>query len=251
MTALLVIVTLVSLGVAGALLVYLLRLTRLERDRSDARAAALSALLPEPEAAPRSSIPGHGRSRGGDDLPLIVEEAHAALTRGPMFGGDAAEDPSRRPRWLAVPAIGVVVVGLTIAAVYAWNRPSPAAGVTPQTQVEAVQSIELVSLRHQRQNGALVVSGLVRNPTSGKVVKGLSAVVFSFDRQGTFLTSGRASLDFPQLAPGDESPFAITLAPAGAITRYRVSFRTDQGTVPHVDRRSEQTAVLAVAGDRK
>ena len=249
MTALLVIVTLVSLGVAGALLVYLLRLTRLERERSDARAAALSAMLTEPEAA-RSSIPVRGPSRG-DDLPLIVEEAHAALTRGPMFGGDGADDTSRRPRLVAVAAIGVVVVGLTIAGVYAWNRPSPGPGVTPQTQVEAVQSIELVSLRHQRQNGSLVVSGLVRNPNSGKAVKGLSAVVFSFDRQGAFLTSGRSSLDVPQLAPGDESPFAITLTPAGSITRYRVSFRTDQGTVPHVDRRSEQTAVLAVAGHRK
>ena len=41
MTALLVAVTFVALGLAGALLFYVLRLTREERDRSDARAAAL------------------------------------------------------------------------------------------------------------------------------------------------------------------------------------------------------------------
>ena len=45
MTALLVVVTLVSLALAGALLVYVLKLSREERDRSEARAAALAELL--------------------------------------------------------------------------------------------------------------------------------------------------------------------------------------------------------------
>ena len=42
MTAVLVVVTFGALGLAGALLFYVLRLTREERDRSDARAAALA-----------------------------------------------------------------------------------------------------------------------------------------------------------------------------------------------------------------
>src|SRR6185295_6611576 len=45
MTALLVVVTLASLALAGALLVYVLKLSREERDRSEARAAALAELL--------------------------------------------------------------------------------------------------------------------------------------------------------------------------------------------------------------
>ena len=47
MTALLVVVTFGALGVASALLFYVLRLTREERDRSDARAAALTELIGE------------------------------------------------------------------------------------------------------------------------------------------------------------------------------------------------------------
>src|SRR5262245_37378339 len=45
MTALLVVITLASLALAGALMVYVLKLAREERDRSDARAAALAELL--------------------------------------------------------------------------------------------------------------------------------------------------------------------------------------------------------------
>jgi len=66
-------------------------------------------------------------------------------------------------------------------------------------------------------------------------------VAFTFDRQGTFLTSGRVQLDFPQLDAGDESPFAISLPQSTGVGRYRVSFRTEDRVVPHVDRREPAT----------
>jgi hypothetical protein len=83
------------------------------------------------------------------------------------------------------------------------------------------------------------VSGLVRNPVAGHAVNGLSAVVFLFDQNGTFVTSAQTSVDFLKLSPGDESPFVIQLEAPASVTRYRVSFRNEGGVVPHVDRRGE------------
>jgi hypothetical protein len=97
--------------------------------------------------------------------------------------------------------------------------------------------LELVSLSHERHNDKLAVSGLVRNPASGKPVDRLSAVVFLFDKSGTFVTSARANVDFLKLGAGDESPFVVSLEAPPTVARYRVSFRTDEGIVPHVDRR--------------
>ena len=98
--------------------------------------------------------------------------------------------------------------------------------------------LELVSLTSARQDDKLAVSGLVRNPVNGAPVEKLSAVVFLFDRMGTFITSSRANVDFLKLGAGDESPFVVTLDAPATVARYRVSFRTDDGIVPHVDKRS-------------
>jgi len=222
MTALLVVVTFGALGLAGALLFYVLRLTREERDRSDARAAALSELIGE----------------GASDSQSASSEWSAAevsdpVERAPMFGSAATSVEHSRPRLLLVPVIGVLIVGLALTGIYVWNRPQTA------TAAASVASapLELVALRHQRQGDTLIVSGLVRNPHAGRPIKGLAAVAFTFDRQGAFLTSGRATLDFPQLGAGDESPFSISVPQSASVGRYRVSFRSEDGVVPHIDRR--------------
>jgi hypothetical protein len=108
--------------------------------------------------------------------------------------------------------------------------------------------LELVSLSHARQNDRLAVSGLVRNPVSGAPVEKLSAVVFLFDRMGSFVTSARAHVDFLKLGAGDESPFVVSIDAPATVSRYRVSFRTDDGVVPHIDRRGESPA--AVEGEQ-
>ncbi len=224
MTALLVAVTFGALGVAAALLFYVLRLTREERDRSDARAAALTELIGE----------------GGSDT-WSVTDAPDGIVRAPMFGSEVDDAPRAAPGWMLVPIIGVLVVGLALTGIYVWNRPH---GATPAAPVASVP-LELVSLRHERQGATLIVSGLVRNPHAGRTITGLSAVAFTFDRQGTFLASGRVKLDFPQLGAGDESPFAISVPQSAGVGRYRVSFRTEDGVVPHLDRR-EPVALSSV-----
>jgi hypothetical protein len=104
-------------------------------------------------------------------------------------------------------------------------------------------------MRHTRDGSALTVSGLVRNPRAGDTVASIAAVIFAFNREGAFVTSAQAPLDFLTLGPGDESPFIVTIPNVGDVGRYRVSFRTDAGVVRHVDRRAAQVASTPAAGD--
>ncbi len=217
MTALLVAVTFGALGLAGALLFYVLRLTREERDRSDARAAALTELI------------GRGCFRfvGAPTEAPSLDRFKGRCLAAPQSTGSA-----RRP---AAAGAGHWRAGRRAGA-DGHLRLEPA-GHGRGSGVSCAAPLELVSLRHERQGDTLIVSGLVRNPHAGRTITGLSAVAFTFDRQGTFLTSGRVQLDFPQLGAGDESPFSISVPQSAGVGRYRVSFRTEDGVVPHLDRR--------------
>jgi hypothetical protein len=66
----------------------------------------------------------------------------------------------------------------------------------------------------------------------------LVAVVFLFDRDGGFITSGRAALESSALIPGGESTFVVTVPATAEVGRYRVSFRADDRVISHVDRRN-------------
>jgi hypothetical protein len=112
-------------------------------------------------------------------------------------------------------------------------------GETPVSSGSADAMLELVSMQHARQGRALTVTGLVRNPRGGVPRSNIDAVVSAFDRKGALVTSGDAGLDFTNLAPGDESPFVVTLRNASGVARYRVSFRTGNSTLRHVDRRAD------------
>jgi hypothetical protein len=100
--------------------------------------------------------------------------------------------------------------------------------------------LELMTMRYQRQGTTLTVSGLVKNPSSGLTVNDVAAVVFAFNRNGAFVSSGRAQLDFNVLAPGDESPFIVNVPNVADVARYRVTFRSGDTVVRHIDRRSNR-----------
>ncbi len=253
MTALLVVVTLASLALAGALLLYVLKLSREERDRSEARAAALAELLEaQAPAEPAQPLDPEPAPHAGPQAAFALEPTEAAdQSRTADLFARATTDPARdhAMRRLLAPAIGVAIVGLALTSVYLWNRPATTVQTAAalQTSEAAARPLELVTLRHQRQGDTLVITGLVRNPPDAAAITGLVAVAFAFDKQGTFLMSGRSVLDFPQLKAGEESPFSITIPQAGSVGRYRVSFRTDVGIVPHVDRRSGAPAAVQQA----
>jgi hypothetical protein len=139
--------------------------------------------------------------------------------------------------------VGVLGVALIVFVTIATS--DDAADRTGAVNVRAAAAVnaplELMTMKHTRSGDALTITGLVRNPASGAQVSHISAVVFAYDRDGTFAASAQAPLDFTVLAPGDESPFVVTLKVAD-VSKYRVSFRTDAGTLRHVDRRAATPA---------
>ena len=105
--------------------------------------------------------------------------------------------------------------------------------------------LELLSLRHSSDaDGTFTVTGLVENPLEGRLVRRAVAVVYLFDRDGNFFASGKASLDFTALQPGDESPFVVRVPAVSHVSRYRVGFRSEEGgVIAHIDRRGHLPGV--------
>jgi hypothetical protein len=253
MDTILLAITIVSLAAAFFMGAAAWRLSRDERARSGARIAALAAAADAHDPSPSSRV-----SRPIDlSAPVIPEALLASATPassaaratapwaparvspplGDSFLGRSVAEPSKGgQRGLALAAVALFAI-LVVGYFTVFSSDSRAA-----TAVAAATEspLELVSLRHERQSGELAIAGLVRNPVNGIPVEKLAAVVFLFDQQGAFVKSSRADIDFTRLAPGDESPFVITLEAPSSVARYRVSFRTDAGVVPHIDRRGQE-----------
>ena len=231
----LIALTLVSLALAAAFGVIAWRLRHTERLRSEARVSALAAAI---EGRPFSVDPGVSASvePGVSAAPAMFTQTRRSAVQG-------------RP--LLKLAIGFAFA-VSVIVLIAMNgdrhetAPETAAALADVASTDATGTLELVSMRHERRNDTLTVTGLVRN-TGGTTPENLTAVVFAFDRDGNYVASGRAALEFPRLAAGDESPFRVTVADVKDIGRYRVSFRTDAGVVRHLDRRPA-VAAAASAG---
>ncbi len=192
-----------------------------ERQRSDARVAAL--------AAAAATV----------DLPLASQTDDVAvpdpvISRSDLFvTADAASPWPRRAAVAAVLAAAIATGGYTFAQ---WSAATVPAAVP-------VAPLELLSLKHTQAGNTLTVSGTVRNPRAGAQQAQVFATAVLFGPDGNFLTSGRAALDFTSLGPGDESPFVIAVPVNGTVARYRVGFRAADGSViAHVDRRADITA---------
>ena len=233
MNALALFVTFASLALAAGMAVVAYRVVREERQRSDARVAALSELaagtiwerdmpdfLPEPEDLdPAAEFSD-------------VEESRAEPV-GTLFAEPAAASPCGA-RTAIAGGVGVLVLAIGVAGT-AWHS----SGTRPAQSAAPAAPLELVSLRHTQSGGTLTVSGRVQNPSGAATTADLTATVFLFGSDGSFLTSGRAPLDVPRLRPGGESAFVVPVPVNGAVARYRVSFRDSSGhPVGHVDKRS-------------
>jgi hypothetical protein len=229
-TLLLTIAVLASV-VAVAAIVALFAAFRGERRRSEARVAALRELA--------------GDANPADELPLApfdlvdLDNEREASSR-PMFGGTAAPTPWKG-RAAAAAAVAVIVAALGY--VLLADRPATARDVpVVAAPAKALSPLELLSLRHRQEEGKLVITGLVQNPRAGVPLSKVIATAFLLDAAGTLLASGRAPLDFSTLAPGDESPFVLSVPVTAAVARYRIGFRGEDGRViAHVDRRAAGT----------
>jgi hypothetical protein len=228
-------VTLMSMLLAAIMSVIAWRIAIEERRRSDARIATLAAEIHGAAPPPLRVAP----RRPDDDLEL--RPAAAGRAGADLFA--VTRPAASRSRPLAVLGIGVLAFGGVMALAIMLSAGSRAA-TSPAATVNGVAAgrtvpLELVALGHQRDGDRLTVRGIVRNPASGNRVDGLTAVVFLFNRDGGFVASGRATVAPAPLGPGSESTFVVTVPGASDVGRYRVSFRTDDHVVPHIDKRSE------------
>ena len=250
MQILLIGITCVALVLTAAMGVLLLRRLREDGRRSDARVAALAAAAGASTSSARASAslepaPHAPRPRAARVDPASDLELRPAATEHPEIFAPR-EQPSP---WGARLAVAGVLATLVLAAAYlvpgSDSVPAPDAAAAPASAADPARGpLELLSLTHARQEGAIVISGLVQNPGTGAPLRDVLATGIAFGAGGEFLASGRAGLDFRTLAPGDESPFVVTIPVTGRVARYRVGFRTDDGEViAHVDRRSASEAL--------
>ena len=220
--AALLVVTITAVACAAVMGTIAWRMARDERRRSEARIAALAI-----EIHRRPAPAGHE-----PDLELRPRPAISV----PVQTGT---------RSIAAVVLGVFIVG-AIAALAIFASGSAVAPTSAHQSTRAApneartheQPLELIALGHERDGDRLTVHGIVRNPKMADPVNRLTAVVFVFDGSGAFAASGRAPVRQPTLAPGAESTFVVAVPGAADVARYRVSFRTDDRVVPHVDRRA-------------
>jgi hypothetical protein len=205
----LLVVSIVAVVAAGAAMLYAWRVAQAERLRSEARVASLAAAI--------------------DDTPS--DETTSMFERAPRSGLQG------RPLLKLGVGFAMAVLVIVLVAMNS-DRHGPSAEERQGAAAErATPALELLSMRHTRTADGLTVTGLVRNQSAADTAS-ITAVVFVFDRDGGFVASGRAPLEFGSVGRGEESPFKVTIPDVKDVGRYRVSFRTPAGIVPHVDRRA-------------
>jgi hypothetical protein len=259
----LVTVTLLSMGMAAALSVIVWRMLRDERQRSEARVVRLAAA--SGQHASRGPLqPPAGKSSGSsDDRGRHGGRAAASdlvLREDPMVPtANLFTEPKQSSPWggrfavmagLALVLASGVLLTLTVNdRTGAQARPAAAnaaAGASPGANAASTIGLELLSLRDSRQTASLTITGLVQNPRGGAPLSRVTVTAYAFDDKGSFLASGRALIDVTTLAPGDESPFVVTVPVTDTVARYRIGFRGEDGRViAHIDKR-QQASVAAL-----
>lgn len=218
MTLVLLFVAVLSLVTTAALLAYVAFLRRERHEREEARVAALESAIRGEDVAPAPPLPAAG---------LLFEQ------------GTDTEPDSQFPRW----GLTLAGAGAVVAVVFAATLWSRANGTAASEAAQIVQRndppIELISLRHHRDEKGLTVSGLVRNPPDAGMRHNTEVVVSTFDASGELVASGRSGLVDRALAGGTGSPFSVTIPDGLQVSRYRVSFRHGTRVLPHVDRRGD------------
>jgi hypothetical protein len=227
-------VTLMSMLLAAIMSVIAWRFARDERRRSEGRIAALAAEIhgTPGQPVPVSPVP---------DTDLELRPAAAGRSSSDLFA--RTQPVASRSRFVASVAIGLFMLGSAAAlAIVLSAGPRIVANPTTHARTtggERTLPLELVALGHEREGDRLTVHGVIRNPSSAARLDNLTAVVFLFNHDGGLLSSARAAIASAPLGPGGESAFVVTVPQATDVERYRVSFRTGDRIVPHIDRRHE------------
>ena len=251
MDTVLLVITLISAATAVVAVASAWRLRRHDRERSDARVAALA-----------SAAETHGARDGGwtavsgewqwnpepvgmrdSGLGSRTPDVEPQISSSAFFGTVQREETSGS--WGPILAAAALIVMLGGALVFL-NTSDSSDQTATVAQVRHAEPLELVSLGHARETRVLTISGTVRNPSSGAKVEGLTAVISLLDRSGALVSTKDVPLDYRALKPGEEAPFKVSIPDPGSIARYRVSFRAGTDVVPHVDRRVDTKLASAL-----
>jgi hypothetical protein len=250
----LVSVTLLSMGMAAALSVIVWRMLRDERLRGEARVLALTgraAQRPARAARPAASDAGAGTAAPGSETrDLVLRETSAPAAA--MFAEREAASPWGR-RFAVMAGLALVLASGVLLALTARDRTGARPGLAAAAGTAAASAegaatgsgpgLELLSLRDSRDTASLTITGLVQNPRGGPARARVTVTAYAFDDKGSFLASGRALIDVTALAPGDESPFVVSVPVTDAVARYRIGFRGEDGQViAHIDKRQQAPA---------
>jgi hypothetical protein len=263
MDTVLLVITFISAATAIGALVSVRRLRRNERDRSEARVAALATAAethgssdggwtqvagewqwtPESHQGMRDS--GLGTSAATERVPNPQSTVTGGSGSGSerFFGTVQREEPSGSRLPILAAAALIAMVGGALAFL---NMSGSTDDVATAAQVNRTEPLELVALGHASEVSALTITGTVRNPARGVKVEGLTAVISLLDRTGALVSTKDVPLDYRALGPGEEAPFKVSIPDPGAIARYRVSFRAGTDVVPHVDRRTDTKLASAL-----
>jgi hypothetical protein len=236
METLLLTITLLSSAVAIGAGLLSWRVVRRERLRSEARVAALADEIGGEDHAP---VAIEAIASGEAPAESAFAREQAVEVHGGLFSAPRPE-ASTSSRFAAVAAAGTLVVATIVGALVLSSGEEssrPQAVEEPASVAAVTTPLELIALAHERESDRLTVRGVVRGRASTSD-PGLTAVVLLFDREGEFIASGRAQVGDPHAAQSDDRRFIVSV-PAGAqVSRYRVSFRSDDHIVPHVDKRN-------------
>ena len=238
MDTVLLIVTLISTATAIAAMISLRRARRQERERSEARVAALAHAADTHGGVDGgwTSVAGEWQWNPHDDgvRESGPQSQIPQVEPGAFFNTVQREETSGNRLPLFAAAALILMLG---GALVFLNTSRASNEGTTVSEVSRTEPLELVALGHAREISVLTITGTVRNPASGVKVEGLTAVISLLDRGGALVSTKDVPLDYRALAPGEEAPFKVSIPDPGAIARYRVSFRAGADVVPHVDRR--------------
>ena len=239
MDTVLLVVTVVSLAMAAISTIVAWKVTQSDRRRRAARVAALAAAagVADPiAAAPAATEPAAPTATWEPSAATVIDPESMALGDRFLAADASGSGSSGRQQWLMAAATFAAVLAATVGVV------SFVGARRPTAETAALTPLELVALAHNRADGVLTVSGLVRNPAAGARVDKLEAEVRVFDPTGILIATRTALVDSLELGPGQQSPFVVALGEATTAARYRVSFRTAGTMRPHVDQRTNLPA---------
>ena len=135
----------------------------------------------------------------------------------------------------------IIAIVLLLSLLYLGNEsggraPSSAARSTLTTPpTPSGPLLVLRSWSWSTEYGYATASGEVKN-ISGAPLSNVEAIVSFYDRNGTFITSDDALIDYNPVMPGQTSPFKVMATENPAMKTARIEFKELMGTtIPYAD----------------